>query len=123
MCASGFSSMQHSSPSALKSAQICTPRPRDCGIFAPMERKGRCQEIGLASYSSPYKAINPRKESYGYCQKSCKEAREKARGEKARGEETGGEEGRKESCTEEGCAQEEGCTEEGWRQAQAQRCV
>src|SRR2546429_4858278 len=103
--------MQHSPRLTLKTTHICSPHPRDCGIFASMERKGRCQEIGLASYLSPHQAINPRKESYGYCQESCKEAREETRGEEARGEEARGEEGREEGRTEKSRTQKEGRTE------------
>ena len=37
----GFSPMQHPRSLTRKSTQICTPRPEDCGIFAPMERQDR----------------------------------------------------------------------------------
>src|SRR4051812_9394003 len=49
----------------------------ECGIFSPMEQgvpvTGGSASVGSAPTSS--RASNQRKENYGYCQESCKEAR------------------------------------------------
>src|SRR5437867_1371260 len=64
-------------------------------------------------------ASTHRKESYGYCQESCKEARQEASKETGR-QETGSEEiGRQESSGEKARCQESRC-QETCRQAQAE---